>query len=77
MTEIRAGINGNMHNKHEIEHYGPVQDQFPSTPLPCGVRYLGDGEWTLPQGAEIDAAGGDDWLLTMPDGAVFYLWSEG
>ncbi len=77
-TEIFAGINGNRHNSDEIDHYGPLHrhDSW-MTPLPFGVAYLGDGDWTLPEDAEIDSAGGDDWLLTMPDGKVFYVWSEG
>ncbi len=77
MTEIRAGLNGDMHSLVEIEHYGPVQNQFPSTPLPCGVHYLGDGQWTLPEGAKIEPRAGEDWLLTMPDDAELYMWSEG
>ncbi len=77
-TDISAGINGNRHNNDEIEHYGPLyRHNSWMTPLPFGVAYLGDGEWTLPEGAEIDPAGGDDWLLTMPDDKVFYVWSEG
>ncbi len=77
---VYAGINGNLHKFRDIEmligRYGPLVWQSEHRPLPCGVRYLGDSNWTLPYGAEIDAAGGDDWLLTMPDGAVFHVWSE-
>ncbi len=74
-----AGINGNRHKQSEFEHYGPLVYQLPGSqrPLPHGVTYFGDDEWKLPEGAEIESAGGEDWLLTMPDGEVFYVWSEG
>ncbi len=71
-----AGINGNKHTIKEIARYGQLVWQSAYRPLPHGVRYHGDGNWMLPTDAEIDPAGGDDWLLTMPDGAVFYVWSQ-
>ena len=74
-----AGINGNKHTAADIEHYGPpVYSNRYQPPLPSGVRYLGDDEWSLPAGASIEPADGDgdDWALTMPDGQSFSLWSE-
>ncbi len=75
---VYAGINGNFHGNGAVEHYGPPNWQSEHRPLPCGVVYLGDGAWSIPPGAEIDACDwdGDDWLLTMPDGAVFHVWGQ-
>ncbi len=76
---VYAGINGNFHSDDEVYRYGPPNWQISDyRPLPCGVVYLGDGAWDIPLGAEIDACDGDgdDWLLTMPDGAVFHVWSQ-
>lgn len=75
-TRVAAGINGNQHGTADITHYGDLVWQSTYRPLPAGVRYDGDGEWTLPAGARIRADGGDDWTITMPDGLELSVWSE-
>jgi hypothetical protein len=65
---MKAGLNGNKHREwvHDLE--GALTD--------LGVTYLGDGEWEMPDGAEIECMGGDDWILTMTDGTKYHVWSE-
>jgi hypothetical protein len=61
-----AGLNGNFH--------GPVRCEERLAAL--GVRYLGEGVWSLPEGAEIVCVGGENWYLMLPDGRVWRVWSE-
>jgi hypothetical protein len=65
-TTAKAGLNGNFHR---------VSDRTGAL-TELGVTYHGDGDWTLPAGAEIDAIGGDDWTLTLADGSEWRVWSE-
>jgi hypothetical protein len=64
--KMKAGLNGNTH--------GALDVQERLTDL--GVEYLGDGEWNLPEGAEMVAVGADDWQLTLADGTEYAVWSE-
>lgn len=41
-----------------------------------GATYLGEGEWVLPEGAKMEAQGGDAWLFTLKDGREFHVWTK-
>jgi hypothetical protein len=61
-----AGLNGNFH--------GPMRVKERLADL--GVRYLGDGAWDLPDGAEIVCVSNEDWHLMAPDGRIWHVWSS-
>jgi hypothetical protein len=61
-----AGLNGNFH--------GPVRCEERLAAL--GVRYLGEGVWDLPAGAEMVCVDDGDWHLMTPDGRMWHVWSE-
>ena len=60
----RVGLNGNFHlstDEHLLE----------------GIKYLGDSEWVLPEGASVMATtGDDDWQITLSSGIVLIVWTE-
>ena len=64
----RAGLNGNYHSEAVFDPEGALKA--------LGVTYLGNGDWELPADADIDAVGPDDWVLMLPDGTTYYIWTE-
>lgn len=70
MRSVRGGINGNLSTPEWGEEDGYWR-------LPPGVRYLGDGEWELPDGWSVDALSPDgDWVAVTPEGKTLHLWTE-
>ena len=61
-AELNWGLNGN--------HHGAFAT------LPEDIKYLGDGEWNLPDGATAQPLGGEDWIITMADGTEYRCWTE-
>jgi hypothetical protein len=67
-TTSKAGLNANVHRDAVFAPEAALQR--------LGVAYLGDGEWTLPEGARIEPRDGDDWMLTLADGTEYHVWTE-
>lgn len=66
---MRAGLNGNYHRKYISDLEGALRY--------WNCKYLGGGSWELPEGADIRHLDADDWLLTLPDGKEYHIWTEG
>ena len=63
------GLDGNYHRKYISDLEGALKH------LKC--EYLGGGLWKLPKGADIRRLHADDWLLMLPDGKEYHIWTEG
>ena len=60
----RVGLNGNLHDPRDFD-----LDE-------AGIKYNGDGKWTLQEGMVVQSMGGDDWLITLADGTELFVWTE-
>jgi hypothetical protein len=73
MHMARASLNG--HHHAEILGYTEA-DRLTYLADVYGIMYEGAGEWSGPEGLAVESQGGDDWLITLPDGTALHVWTE-
>ena len=64
----KAGLNGNYHGDKVFNLEEALNE--------LGVRYLGNEEWKLPEGAYVYEVSEEDFVLVMPDGTEYHVWTE-
>jgi hypothetical protein len=59
-----VNLNGNLHRngEHDLDA--------------LGIKYHGDGNWSLPAGATVTGGHDDDWLITLMDGNEISVYTE-
>ncbi len=60
----KAFLNGNFHLSDDIDL------------VEAGIKYLGDGNWNLPDDAIVTGGYNDDWVITFDNGMEVYVYTE-